>query len=71
MKIIKNACLYTMAGDIFKNGIIAFDDKIRYVGADMPEVSDTDRIIDAHGNIVPYEYYHKAWSISWETYLAL
>ena len=52
MKIIKNACLHTMAGDIFKNGVIAFDDKIRYVGTDMPEISDTDEVIDAHGNIV-------------------
>ncbi len=52
MKIIKNACLYTMAGDIFKNGAIAFDDKIKYIGDTVPDISDNDEVIDAMGKVV-------------------
>jgi imidazolonepropionase-like amidohydrolase len=48
--LIKNAKIMTMAGEIFDNGCILFDDKIIYVGESKP--LDADNVIDARGNIV-------------------
>jgi imidazolonepropionase-like amidohydrolase len=48
--LIKNAKIMTMAGEIFDNGCILFDDKIIYVGESKP--LDADNVIDARRNIV-------------------
>ena len=50
MKLIKNAHIITCAGKEIENGVIAFDEKIRFVGKAYTEpVSET---IDAKGNHV-------------------
>lgn len=53
MKLIKNARLVTMADAETENGIILFDEKIVYAGADK-DVSayEIDEVIDARGNVV-------------------
>lgn len=50
MKALKNAKIYTMSGEIIENGIIVFDDKIRYVGKDYDK--EVDEVIDASGLVV-------------------
>ena len=50
MKLIKNAHIITCAGDIYDNGMIAFDEKIRYVGESYS--GDADEVIDAAGMYV-------------------
>lgn len=50
MKIIKNAHIITCAGDEYENGVIVFDEKIRFVG---PEYSgEVDEAFDAAGAYV-------------------
>ncbi len=53
MILIKNAHLFTMTEKPIEGGAVAFDDKIRYVGAseDAPNL-DYDSIIDASGLVV-------------------
>lgn len=51
MKIIKNGHILTMNGEEYKNGMIAFDDKILYVG-EYTDKYTADEIIDAKGMIV-------------------
>ena len=48
--IIKNAEIITMTGENYKNGCILFDEKILYIGEEIPQ--DADEIIDAEGKIV-------------------
>lgn len=59
MKKIKNARIFTMAGNQIENGTVVFDEKIRYIGADtadfdIDEEYDAERLylfpglIDAH-----------------------
>lgn len=48
--LIKNAEIITMTGENYKNGCILFDEKILYIGEEIP--SDADEIIDAEGKIV-------------------
>lgn len=48
--MIRNAHIITCAGAEYENGVIVFDDKIRFVG-DAYE-GDTDEIIDAEGRYV-------------------
>ena len=50
MKLIKNAHIITCSGASYENGMIAFDDKIRYVGASYS--GDADEVIDAGGMYV-------------------
>lgn len=50
MKMIKNAHIITCAGTEFENGVIVFDDKIRFVGKDYSD--NVDEIIDVSGNVV-------------------
>lgn len=45
---IKNAKIITCAGDVFENGVVIFDEKIRYAGADTDEF-DVTETIDASG----------------------
>ena len=51
MKKIKNAHIITMSGVEFENGVVVFDDKIRYVGEDTTEFEVSEEI-DAHGNFL-------------------
>ena len=68
MKLIKNARLLTMAGEEIEKGIVVFDEKIVYVGAekdvsnfDFDEVIDADEfivmpgLIDAHCHVGMFE----------------
>ncbi len=48
--LIKNAEIITMSGENYKNGCILFDEKILYVGNEIP--SGADEVIDAEGKIV-------------------
>lgn len=48
--LIKNAEIVTMTGENYKNGCILFDEKILYIGEEIPQ--DADEIIDADGKIV-------------------
>ena len=48
--LIKNAEIITMTGENHKNGCILFDEKILYIGEEIPQ--DSDEIIDADGKIV-------------------
>ena len=48
--LIKNAEIITMTGENHKNGCILFDEKILYIGEEIPQ--DADEIIDADGKIV-------------------
>lgn len=48
--LIKNAEIITMTGENYKNGCILFDEKILYIGEELPQ--DADEIIDADGKIV-------------------
>lgn len=48
--LIKNAEIVTMTGENYKNGCILFDEKILYIGEEIP--SDADEVIDAEGKIV-------------------
>ena len=48
---IKNAKIITCAGNIFDNGVIIFDEKIRYIGEDTDDF-DIDEVIDASGMTV-------------------
>lgn len=48
--LIKNAEIITMTGENYKNGCILFDEKILYIGEEIP--SDADEVIDAEGKIV-------------------
>ena len=48
--IIKNAEIITMTGENYKNGCILFDEKILYVGEELPQ--GADEVIDAEGKIV-------------------
>ena len=48
--LIKNAEIITMTGENHKNGCILFDEKILYIGEEIPQ--DADEIIDAEGKIV-------------------
>lgn len=48
--LIKNAEIITMAGRTIKNGCILFDEKILYIGEDIPE--GADEVIDASGRTV-------------------
>lgn len=50
MRIIKNAHIITCAGQEYENGVIVFDDKIRFVGNSYD--GDADGIIDAEGRYV-------------------
>lgn len=50
MKLIKNAHIITCAGEEFENGVIVFDDKIRFVGKSWNGTADEE--IDAEGNYV-------------------
>ncbi len=50
MKIIKNAHIITCAGDEYENGVIVFDDKIRFVGTDYD--CSTGEVFDAEGAYV-------------------
>lgn len=50
MRIIKNAHIITCAGQEYENGVIVFDDKIRFVGNSYD--GDADGIIDAGGRYV-------------------
>lgn len=50
MKLIKNAHIITCGGDEYKNGVIAFDEKIRYIGNSYS--GRVDEEIDALGNYV-------------------
>lgn len=50
MILIKNAHVITCAGDEYKNGCIAFDDKIRYVGESYS--GKADEVIDVDGAYV-------------------
>ena len=48
---IKNAKIITCAGNIFDNGVIIFDEKIRYIGEDTDDF-DIDEVVDASGMTV-------------------
>ena len=48
--LIKNAEIVTMTGENYKNGCILFNEKILYIGEEIP--SDADEVIDAEGKIV-------------------
>ncbi|MGN0106516.1 MAG: amidohydrolase [Hominilimicola sp.] len=48
--LIKNAEIITMTGKNYKNGCILFNEKILYVGEEIPQ--GADEIIDAEGKIV-------------------
>lgn len=48
--LIKNAEIITMTGENYKNGCILFDEKILYVGEELPQ--GADEVIDAEGKIV-------------------
>ena len=48
--LIKNAEIITMTGENYKNGCILFDEKILYIGEEIPQ--DADEIINADGKIV-------------------
>lgn len=50
MKLIRNAHIITCAGESYDNGMIAFDEKIRYVGENYS--GDADEVIDAAGMYV-------------------
>lgn len=50
MKMIKNAHIITAVGTEFENGVIVFDDKIRFVGEEYRGA--VDEIIDVKGNVV-------------------
>lgn len=51
LKLIKNARIITMSGNDIENGVIVFDDKIRYVGNDYSGFS-IDEEYDAAGNYI-------------------
>ena len=66
MKKIKNAVIFTMSGEPIENGVIIYDDKIRYVGKDTNEFEITNEIdaagmylfpglIDAHCHVGMFE----------------
>ena len=44
MKKIKNATIYTMAGDIIKNGTVVYDNIIHYVGKDTDKFEISEEI---------------------------
>lgn len=48
--LIKNGKIITMAGDVYENGCVLFDDKIIYVGENTD--ADADEVIDAAGAVV-------------------
>ncbi len=48
---IKNAKIITCAGEVFENGAVIFDEKIRYAGADT-DAFDVSETIDASGLVV-------------------
>ena len=50
MRMIKNAHIFTSACAEYKNGVIVFDDKIRFVGDTYTD--DACEVIDAHGMVV-------------------
>ena len=50
MKMIKNARIITAAGKNYDNGVIVFNNKIRYIGESYDK--EVDEIIDAGGGIV-------------------
>ncbi len=50
MRMIKNAHIITCAGQEYENGVIVFDDKIRFVGAAYE--GSAEEIIDAGGKYV-------------------
>lgn len=50
MKLIKNAHIITCAGESYENGMIAFDERIRYVGENYS--GKADEVIDAEGMYV-------------------
>ena len=50
MRMIKNAHILTSACAEYKNGVIVFDDKIRFVGDTYTD--DACEVIDAHGMVV-------------------
>lgn len=50
MKLIKNAHIITCAGKEYENGVIAFDDKIRFIGKTYTK--PVDETVDAGGNYV-------------------
>ena len=50
MKLIKNGRIVTGTGEIYENGVIAFDKKIKYVGADYD--ANGCEVIDAEGMYV-------------------
>lgn len=51
MKKIINANIYTMAGSVIENGVVFYDDKIRYVGDNANEYT-ADEVIDAEGKFL-------------------
>ncbi len=52
MKLIKNAHLYTMTGEVYENGMVVFDEKIIYAGAYNEKYDNCEEVIDAKNNIV-------------------
>lgn len=50
MKMIKNARIITCAGDEWENGVIVFDDKIRFIGNEYDGTAD--EVFDAEGKVV-------------------
>ncbi len=50
MKMIKNARIITMAGQEIENGVIVFDEKIRFIGTEY--TGNIDEVFDAAGNVV-------------------
>ena len=50
MKLIRNAHIITCTGETYENGMIAFDERIRYVGRSYP--GEADEVIDAAGMYV-------------------
>lgn len=66
MKKIKNAVIFTMAGEPIENGVVIYDNKIRYVGKDTKEYDISEEIdvaglylfpglIDAHCHVGMFE----------------
>ncbi len=66
MKKIKNATIYTISGDVIKNGCVVYDDVIRYLGGDTDGFEITEEInvdglyllpglIDAHCHVGMFE----------------
>ena len=61
MKMIKDACIITGTGEKIENGVVVFDDKIRFVGKDydkpvehiieLPGYYVTPGLIDAHCHV--------------------